>query len=280
METVTRLADLKKIISVYKKSSQTIGFVPTMGALHEGHLSLVRTARRQAQKIVVSIFVNPTQFGPKEDFRIYPRTPEKDSEQLACERVDILFMPNTGEVYPEGWAVTIDPGPVGSIFEGVIRPDHFRGVLTVVAKLFNMVEPDISVFGQKDAQQLFLIRRMVTDLNIPVRVVESDTLREVDGLAMSSRNVYLDIEQRKKAVVLFQALSEGRRAVEKGERSLIGIKTAMRSVFSAEPAFLPDYATVVNEAGFIEEDPIPEQARLIIAGRLGPVRLIDNMRLF
>jgi pantoate--beta-alanine ligase len=280
METATRLSDLRTIIREYKQASQTVGFVPTMGALHEGHLSLVRMARKHVQKTVVSIFVNPTQFGPNEDFRVYPRTPERDQDLLAREHVDVLFMPEVAEVYPESWAMTVDPGPVGETFEGAVRPGHFKGVLTVVAKLLNMVSPDAAVFGQKDAQQLFLIRRMVADLNIPVQILEGDTLREPDGLALSSRNAYLDGEQRKKAIVLYRALSEGKKAIENGERSLGGIKAAMRGVFAKEPDYLPDYATAVNETNFVEADPIPEQARLIIAGRLGPVRLIDNLRLF
>lgn len=280
MKTIARLSELRKIIGEYHRASQTVGFVPTMGALHKGHLSLVRTAREHAQKTIVSIFVNPAQFGPKEDFRIYPRTPERDLELLAREKVDVVFMPVVEEIYPEGTSVSVDPGPVGNAFEGAIRPGHFKGVLTVVAKLFHMVEPDTAVFGQKDAQQLFLIRRMVTDLNFPVQILEGDTLREPDGLALSSRNVYLNGEQRKKATILYRALCGGRKIIETCERSLNHVQEAMRDAAAAEPEFLPDYMTAVSEANFAEEDPVPEKARLIIAGCLGPVRLIDNLRLF
>lgn len=279
MKVVIRLADLRGIIGEYRRDSRRIGFVPTMGALHEGHLSLVRVAREQAQRCVVSIFVNPTQFGPQEDYRQYPRTPQRDLELLAGEEVDVVFMPDVAAVYPEGWAVQVDPGPVGSTFEGAVRPGHFAGVLTVVAKLFHMVEPDVAIFGQKDAQQLFLIRRMVANLNYPVHIVEGDTVREADGLALSSRNAYLSPAQRAKATVLYRALCAGKKAAENTRRSLRQVQEAMAKVVAAEADFAPDYATAVSDATFSEEDPLPPRARLIIAGRLGPVRLIDNLRI-
>ena len=279
MKVVTRLADLRAIIGEYRRDSRTVGFVPTMGALHEGHLSLVRISRKHAQRCVVSIFVNPAQFGPQEDYGAYPRTPERDFDLLAGEGVDVVFMPDAAEVYPEGWAVHVDPGPVGKVFEGAIRPGHFAGVLTVVAKLFHMVQPDVAVFGQKDAQQLFLIRRMVADLNFPVQIVEGDTVREADGLALSSRNAYLSPVQRAKATVLFRALCAGGKAVESTAHSLRRVQEAMAQVAAAEPDFSLDYATAVSEASFSEEDPLPKPARLIIAGCLGPVRLIDNLRI-
>ncbi|MCX6601126.1 MAG: pantoate--beta-alanine ligase [bacterium] len=279
MKVVTRLSDLRGMIGDYRRDSRSIGFVPTMGALHEGHLSLVRISRKHAQRCVVSIFVNPTQFGPQEDFGAYPRTPERDFELLAGEGVDVLLMPDAAEVYPEGWAIQVDPGPVGKVFEGAIRPGHFAGVLTVVAKLFHMVQPDVAVFGQKDAQQLFLIRRMVADLNFPVQIVEGDTVREADGLALSSRNAYLSPVQRAKATVLFRALCAGKEAVESTAHSLRRVQEAMAQVTAAEPDFSLDYATAVSDASFSEEDPLPKPARLIIAGCLGPVRLMDNLRI-
>ena len=279
MKVVTRLADLRAIIGEYRRDSRTVGFVPTMGALHEGHLSLVRLARERAQRCVVSSFVNPAQFGPQEDYGAYPRTPERDFELLTGEGVDVVFTPDTAEVYPEGTAVGVNPGPVGDVFEGAIRPGHFGGVLTVVAKLFHMVEPDVAVFGQKDAQQLFLIRRMVADLNFPVQIVEGDTVREADGLAHSSRNAYLSPVERAKAVVLFRALCAGEIAAESAGRSLRHVQEAMAKVTAAEAGFSLDYATAVSDASFSEEDPLPKPARLIIAGCLGPVRLIDNLRI-
>jgi len=280
MKVVTRLEELRNIIAEYRRSGQSTGFVPTMGALHEGHLSLLRISRERARRTVVSIFVNPTQFGPQEDFRKYPRTARRDSELLAGEGVDLLFMPEAADVYPEGWAVSVSPGPVGDVFEGAVRSGHFAGVLTVVAKLFHMVEPDVAVFGQKDAQQLFLIRRMVADLNFPVQIIEGDTVRESDGLACSSRNAYLDSGQRAKATVLYRALRSGEELVRKGNRSLHQVQKAMMQVASAEKSFAPDYATAVNDETFAEDDPLPVRARLIIAGRLGSVRLIDNLRLY
>jgi pantoate--beta-alanine ligase len=278
MKIVTRPAELRSVVAEYRGGLQSIGFVPTMGALHEGHLSLVRISRRRARRTVVSVFVNPTQFGPQEDFHTYPRTPQHDSELLSSEGVDVLFMPDAAEVYPQGWTVGVNPGPVGDMFEGAIRPAHFSGVLTIVAKLFHMVEPDVAVFGQKDAQQLFLIRRMVADLNFPVQIVEGETVREADGLACSSRNTCLNPEQRRKATVLFRALRAGENVLRKGDRSLQHVQNVMADVASGEADFTPDYATAVSEETFVEEDPLPEKTRLIIAGRLGPVRLIDNLR--
>jgi pantoate--beta-alanine ligase len=250
-----------------------------MGALHEGHLSLVRIARERAQRVVVSIFVNPTQFGPNEDYRRYPRTPERDAERLAGEGVDLLFSPDAEDIYPEGWTIRVEPGSAGKVFEGAVRPGHFAGVLTVVAKLFHLVEPDMAVFGQKDAQQLFLVRRMVADLNFPVEIVEGDTVRETDGVACSSRNAYLSPGQRAKATVLYRALCEGKRAAETSGGSLRRVQEAMQNVISTEREFAVDYATCVSDDTFSERDPISPRGRLIIAGRLGAVRLIDNLRI-
>lgn len=278
MKTVTRIHELRSVLMTYRRNLQTVSFVPTMGALHEGHLSLVRIAREHAHQTVVSIFVNPTQFGPREDFGIYPRMPERDSALLDSEKVDILFMPDRGEIYPAGWVTRVQPGPVESVFEGAVRPGHFAGVLTVVAKLFNIVQPDAAVFGQKDAQQLFLIRQMVKDLDFPIEIVEGNTVREASGLAMSSRNSYLSEEQKLKASVLFRAISEGKKLYARGTRSLSEIKGAMAKVLTEIPEVQPEYATAVSEATFSEEDPVPADARFIIAGRLGPVRLIDNVK--
>jgi len=249
-----------------------------MGALHEGHLSLVRNARRETDIVIVSIFVNPTQFGPHEDYRIYPRTLEEDTVLLNREFTDLAFVPRVEDIYPQGYTTTVQPGPAGDTFEGKIRPGHFAGVLSVVVKLFNLVQPDLAVFGQKDAQQLFLIRRMTEDLDFPIRIVESETVREDDGLALSSRNRYLKVEERKKAVVLYRALCAGKRVIESGHRSLSDTQNAMLEAIAKVPEFSPDYATAVSDDTFTEEDPIAPPARLIIAGRLGSVRLIDNMK--
>ncbi|HEY3294433.1 MAG TPA: pantoate--beta-alanine ligase [bacterium] len=280
MKIAHTFAELDAALKDMRRDGASLGFVPTMGALHSGHLSLLETTRSKAEKVTVSIFVNPTQFGPKEDYRVYPRVPEKDCELLEREGVALVFLPTAEQMYPAGSPlVTVDPGPVGNEFEGRSRPGHFRGVLTVVAKLLHLVQPNVAVFGQKDAQQLFLIRRMVADLNFPVEIVESATVREADGLAMSSRNAYLKAAERHKATVLYRALSEGKRLFESGLRSLDDIHAAMREAARSVEEFELDYATAVGESDFVEKDPLPQEARLIIAGKLGSVRLIDNLPL-
>jgi pantoate--beta-alanine ligase len=263
-------------IAEWKRAGVQIGFVPTMGALHDGHLSLVRVAREHARQVVVSIFVNPTQFGPNEDFSRYPRAPERDLELLERERVELVWMPDASEMYGHDEQITVDPGPVAKVFEGVVRPEHFRGVLTVVAKLLHQVQPDVAVFGQKDAQQLFLVRRMVADLAFPLRIVEAPTARESDGLARSSRNVYLKQVEREQADALWRALSAGKGLIMRGERSLAAVERSMRDVLASVPGCDLQYATVVSETGFSACDPLAPSGRLIIAVKLGSVRLIDN----
>jgi pantoate--beta-alanine ligase len=278
MNVIVDPAELQQKLAELRAQAATLAFVPTMGALHEGHLSLVKLARKHADKVAVSIFVNPMQFGPTEDFRVYPRQPEKDCELLASAGTDLVFMPTEEVIYPQGWAVTVHPGPVGAMFEGKSRPGHFQGVLTVVAKLFHLVQPNVAVFGQKDAQQLFLIRRMVEDLHFPVRIIEGETVREADGLAFSSRNVMIKNSERPKATVLYRALLEGERLLDNGERSSEIMKQAMQSCLESVPEFRSDYATVVSEQSFTEIDPVPGEARLIIAGHFSAVRLIDNLK--
>lgn len=279
MRVVIETAELHEKLNELKNDGQRLAFVPTMGALHEGHLSLVRLARRHADRVAVSIFVNPLQFGAHEDFRVYPRTPERDYELLEKEHVDLIFMPTAETMYRAGWTVSVHPGPVGCVYEGKIRPGHFQGVLTVVAKLFHLADPDVAVFGEKDAQQLFLIRRMVEDLNFRVRVIGGETLREPDGLATSSRNVFLTGEERKKADVVYRAMLAGRSAVlDDGVRKLSMVQEAMRTILSEVPEFRVDYATAVGDKTFSETDPLPEEdIRLIVAGRFSTVRLIDNL---
>lgn len=280
MRIVIETAELHEKLNELKSNGQRLAFVPTMGALHEGHLSLVRLARQHADRVAVSIFVNPLQFGPHEDFRVYPRMPEADAALLAKEHVDVIFMPTAEAMYRAGWSVSVHPGPVGAVYEGRIRPGHFQGVLTVVAKLFHLVDPDVAVFGEKDAQQLFLIRRMVEDLNFRVRIVGGETLREPDGLAASSRNVFLTAEERTQATTLYRALLAGRSAIlDDGVRKLAGIQDAMLAILSEAKGFRVDYATAVGDKTFAETDPLPEDdIRLIIAGRFSTVRLIDNLR--
>ncbi|MBI5059066.1 pantoate--beta-alanine ligase [candidate division KSB1 bacterium] len=270
------LAELSPRITEYKRLRESTGLVPTMGALHEGHLALVQAARARADRVIVSIFVNPTQFGPGEDYERYPRTPERDLELLEREGVDLVWLPEPGEMYGRAETTTVDPGVLSTQFEGAIRPHHFRGVLTVVAKLFHQTQPDVALFGQKDAQQLFLVRRMVAELRFPLEVVEVETVREADGLAKSSRNVYLKQAERERAGVLWRALAAGKRAIAGGERSLPGIEHVMQQELATVGGLETQYATVVSEAAFASANPIQETGRLIIAVKLGPVRLIDN----
>jgi pantoate--beta-alanine ligase len=249
-----------------------VALVPTMGALHEGHRRLVRAARERAAGVVVSVFVNPTQFGPGEDFDRYPRTWDADLAALAEEGADLVFHPDVDDVYPPGaLGVTVDPGPLGSVLEGAVRPGHFAGVLTVVGKLFGLVRPDLALFGEKDYQQLTLIRAMARELALGVEVVGVPTVREDDGLALSSRNRYLSPEQRATAVALSRALRAGADAGPQGAEAVLA---AARAVLAAEPALLQDYLELTD----IDLGPAPDAgpARLLVAARAGSTRLLDN----
>jgi pantoate--beta-alanine ligase len=249
-----------------------VALVPTMGALHEGHRTLVRAAKQQAATVVVSVFVNPTQFGPGEDFDRYPRTWDADLTALAEEGADVVFHPGVDEVYPPGaLGVTVQPGPLGDVLEGAVRPGHFAGVLTVVAKLFGLVRPDLALFGEKDYQQLTLIRAMARELALGVEVVGVPTVREDDGLALSSRNRYLSPEQRATAVALSRALRAGADAGAQGPEAVLA---AARAVLAAEPALVQDYLELTD----VDLGPAPTAgpARLLVAARAGTTRLLDN----
>ncbi|HYP40825.1 MAG TPA: pantoate--beta-alanine ligase [Chloroflexia bacterium] len=257
---------------------QTVGFVPTMGYLHAGHLSLVEMARSQNEIVAVSIFVNPTQFGPNEDLSRYPRDMERDLALLREAGVDWVFTPSADEIYPPGYSTYIAVREVTSRLEGAARPGHFQGVATVVAKLFNIVQPHRAYFGQKDAQQVVVVRKMVCDLNFPVEIVVGETMREPDGHAMSSRNVYLNPEERQAALVLHKALSAARSLWEQGERRGTPLREAMQHMLVAEPLAHPDYVSVANPHTLEELDD-SEQAREALASlavRIGNTRLIDN----
>ncbi|MGY2079179.1 pantoate--beta-alanine ligase [Modestobacter sp. SYSU DS0657] len=246
--------------------------VPTMGALHEGHRTLVRAAREHGGSVVVSVFVNPTQFGPGEDFDRYPRTWDADLAALAEEGADVVFHPPVEEVYPPGSVgVTVHPGPLGSVLEGAVRPGHFAGVLTVVAKLFGLARPDVAVFGEKDYQQLTLIRAMARELALGVEVVGVPTVREADGLALSSRNRYLDVEQRQAAAALSAALRAGATA---GAQGAAAVLAAARAVLDAAPDLLQDYLELTDPD--LGPSPVAGPARLLVAARAGTTRLIDN----
>jgi pantoate--beta-alanine ligase len=262
-----------------RKLSGSVGFVPTMGYLHEGHIELVHRARAENRNVAVSIFVNPTQFGPHEDFATYPRDTERDLSLLKEQKVDVVFMPDADEMYPPQSSTWVEIGNVTERLEGAFRPDHFRGVATVVAKLFGVVEPTRAYFGQKDAQQLVVIRRMVSDLNMNVEVVAVPTVRELDGLAMSSRNVYLDPEERESAVVLYKALSRAQKLWGKGERSAEVLRKEIASLIESEPRATIDYVSIADPETLKELDQIEELALVSMAVRIGKTRLIDSMTL-
>ena len=250
-----------------------VALVATMGALHEGHRSLVRVARGRAASVVVSVFVNPTQFGPGEDFDRYPRTWDDDLTALREEGADLVFHPGVDDVYPPAAAgVTVDPGPLGGVLEGAVRPGHFTGVLTVVAKLFGLVRPDVALFGEKDYQQLTLIRAMARELSLGVEVLGVPTVREPDGLALSSRNRYLDPAQRTAATALSRALRAGAAAGAQGADAVLG---AARAELAAQPSLRPDYLALTDPD--LGPAPAAGPARLLVAARAGTTRLIDNM---
>lgn len=257
-------------------SGRTIGFVPTMGALHDGHLSLVRAARLAAGIVVVSIFVNPLQFGEHEDLAAYPRDEDADVAKLEAAGVDVVFVPSVTEMYPEDRATVVDVPPLAAVFEGASRPGHFAGVATVVTKLLNVVAPDFAFFGQKDAQQLAVVRRLVADLSIPVEIRACPTVREPDGLALSSRNAYLDPDERRRAPGLFEGLREGERVLRE-EGNVDSVEKTMLEVIRAR-GIEPDYATVVRPDDFRDFDG-HGPALLVAAARVGTTRLIDNLLL-
>ncbi len=254
-----------------------IGLVPTMGALHAGHRALIKAARLSCDAVVVSLFVNPAQFGPKEDFSRYPRSPRADALLCAKEGVDALFAPPAEEIYPDGFQATVAVPKLARRWEGEQRPGHFDGVATVVTKLLTLVRPAAAFFGQKDFQQAALIRRLVEDLNLGARVIVYPTVREADGLALSSRNVFLTPEQRRAAPVLFQALKTGRAAIRTGGRSGAAIQQAMRKVVRSEPLARLDYLAVCDPGTLEPLKRVRRQAVLLGAIRIGNIRLIDNL---
>ena len=271
--------DVSEMRSMQSQFTRPIGLVPTMGALHLGHLSLVERARQENSCIVVSIFVNPTQFGPKEDYLTYPRDIDKDLALLDDHKVDILFAPDPTGLYPDGFDTWIDIGRIANRLEGSSRPGHFRGVATIVTKLFGIVKPDKAYFGQKDAQQVRIIERINTDLNLGVEVVAMPTVREEDGLAMSSRNVHLDNKQRQAAVVLYGALRAAKKMHERGHTQASAIKQAMDSYIKGEPLATVDYISVADPFDLTEVKTIHGSALVSLAVRIGSTRLIDNITL-
>ena len=282
LDQVRLVSDLRRRVREWKLQGRRVGLVPTMGALHEGHLSLIRQAADEADRVVASIFVNPTQFGPDEDFGRYPRRPQEDAALLAANGCDLLFLPEVETVYPPGHVTFVEldeslDSPSSGL-ESEFRPGHFRGVVTVVAQLFNLVEPDLAVFGEKDAQQLATVRRMVHDLHFAVEILAHPTVREADGLAMSSRNAFLTPQQRAAAPRLYQMLRRAARMIEAGERDASVVRQAMRKALAAEPLFETNYADVVDADNFQRLDHIGSDVILPAAVDLGGTRLLDNVR--
>jgi pantoate--beta-alanine ligase len=279
MRTARTQDELRHRVEAWRREGVKIGFVPTMGALHEGHLSLVRIARERTDRVVASVFVNPTQFGPTEDFNRYPRQPEKDAAMLEAAGCDLLFLPGVETIYPPGNATFIEPAGAALGLEGTCRPGHFRGVATVVCALFNLVRADVAVFGEKDAQQLAVIRQMVRDLHLPVEIVPGPTIREADGLAMSSRNAYLSPEERRAATVLHRSLRVAEAAIGEGERLGDAVRERLREVLNTEPLACVEYAEVVDADSFRPVETLRGRLVLPLAVRIGGTRLIDNIRL-
>jgi pantoate--beta-alanine ligase len=279
MKIVAGVDEVRAAVRAAKQPGKTVGFVPTMGALHAGHISLVRAAKSQCDFVVASIFVNPTQFGPNEDLAKYPRTFDADRQKLEAEGVDLLFAPGVEEMYPAGAVTFVTVEGISERLDGRSRPGHFRGVTTVVAKLFHIVEPDLAFFGQKDAAQVAIITRMVRDLMLPVKIIVAPIVRESDGLALSSRNVYLSEQERKEATVLSRALREVEARYMAGEHSSAKLIEVATNVFAQEASVRVDYIEIVNPET-LEPISIAKEGSLVaVAAFVGATRLIDNVAL-
>jgi pantoate--beta-alanine ligase len=279
LKTYNTIRDMQAASRVARRTGLRLGLVPTMGALHEGHLSLIRAAKASCQVVAASIFVNPTQFGPNEDLAKYPRPLERDRELLENEGVDLLFAPPVDEMYPNGTPTWVTVEDLSDKLDGRSRPGHFRGVTTIVTKLFHAVEPDAAFFGQKDAAQAAIIRRMVRDLNFPVEIVVCPIVREPDGLAMSSRNAYLDVQQRKQALVLQRSLTLVKQMAGGGQCDATRLIAAAKEVFAGEPAVRLDYFEIVDADSLDPVNDVTRGALVAVAAFVGATRLIDNILL-
>ncbi len=277
MKICSTIAEARAACRDTRTYRQRLGLVPTMGALHEGHMSLVRAAKAQCDAITVSIFVNPTQFSPNEDLSKYPRHFDRDYRLLEEENVDILFAPAVQEIYPNGTATWVQVEGLSEKLDGRSRPSHFRGVTTIVAKLFHILEPDAAFFGQKDAAQLAVIRRMVQDLNFPIEIVACPIVRESDGLAMSSRNAYLNLDERGRALVLRRSLEQVQREFQGGERTAAKLISAAKKVFACEPQVALDYFEIVDPYTLDPVEGISQETLVAVAAYVGSTRLIDNI---
>lgn len=277
MEIIRSLDWMKQTARAAEMAGRVIGFVPTMGALHEGHLSLVRTAQQMCSPVIVSIFVNPAQFAPGEDFEKYPQNLERDCTMLEERGVDYVFAPQGMEIYPSGFCASVHVSGLSEKWEGRVRPGHFQGVCTIVLKLFEIVRPRFAFFGRKDAQQARIIQQMTRDLNLDVEIVVCPVVREQDGLALSSRNAYLNSAERQAATALYRSLDAARKKIGAGERSSAELLSAMNSVIHAEPRAKIDYAALVDAGSLEPVDFVRGSCLLLIATRIGSTRLIDNM---
>lgn len=277
MQRITSIADMKALSRQIRGAGKTLGLVPTMGALHEGHLSLIRRAKSQCDATVVSIFVNPAQFGPSEDFDRYPRNLEKDVELLRPFKLDAVFTPSVEEIYPQGFGTFVEPGPLAARWEGAWRPGHFRGVATIVLKLFNITAPDFAYFGQKDFQQAMVILRLARDLNLDVHPILCPIIRDADGVAISSRNVYLGAEERQSARLLNQSLRRAQELVWSGETQAERVRTEIQRILQADSKVCADYVAIVDSASLNPVDRISQGCVALIAARVGSTRLIDNV---
>ncbi|MGB2697103.1 MAG: pantoate--beta-alanine ligase [Candidatus Zixiibacteriota bacterium] len=277
MKTIQSPNRMQKICMDLTKKGKTIGFVPTMGYLHEGHLSLIRVAKKKSDVLVVSIFVNPTQFGPQEDLKKYPRNLRRDKRLLKELRCDYLFYPQIRDMYTEGYETYIEVGKSTKDLEGACRPGHFQGVTTIVAKLFSIIMPNVAVFGQKDFQQVHVLKRMVKDLNFPVKILVAPTIREKSGLALSSRNSYLSIEERKQALSLYKSLNLARKLIKSGERDSKKIKDKMRKLIQKGPKARIDYIAINDSETLEPLKKIRGNIVIPLAVKIGNTRLIDNI---
>lgn len=276
MQIVNNISEVRRIVKQWQKEGLSVGFVPTMGYLHEGHASLIEAASKGNDKVVVSIFVNPIQFGPKEDLDKYPRDLERDSKIVEASGGDLIFNPNTSEMYTEDFSSFVEVNSLTNGLCGAKRPGHFKGVCTVVTKLFNIITPDKAYFGEKDAQQLAVIKKMVRDLNIPVEIIGCPIIRENDGLAKSSRNVYLNVEERTAALILSKSLEKAKKALTSGERSSEKIRDIIIDTLSSEPLAQIDYVEIVDSFSLTSINQIENNILIAIAVFIGKTRLIDN----
>jgi len=276
MRRVAAVADLRRALAAWRRRGETVAFVPTMGAIHDGHLSLVARARRSAKHVVASIFVNPLQFGPHEDYTRYPRPVRRDRGRFAAAGVDLLWEPRVGDIYPPGDRTRVRVSGLTEVLEGASRPGHFEGVTTVVMRLLHAVQPDILWLGQKDAQQAIVLERMCADLLVPVEVRRGPTVREGDGLALSSRNAYLSPVERQHAVALSQGLASARVLLERGERSAARVAAAIRREWAGYPLVREDYVAVVDASTLAPVRAVRGRVLVAVAAGVGPARLIDN----